>query len=235
MQFFVNFIAPIPLLDHVRWCTPLKGDTEGWVRMNKLFTLLSFSFVAVSSQATIVFSSFGPGDSAKNNSWGFGDLHDARIASQFTSSAAGSLDVIKLSLRTSTGTKIGKISLYEDSGNDIGALLGSFEVDLTTTGVKTIKNSNPSIMLLAGSKYWLEASSAIGSGVYSGWNINDQNMNGLIKFGAVNGTSQNPTSTYKVGNGALTAFSVQVVPEPSTLIVMGSMMGLGIIRRRKAN
>lgn len=210
----------------------------GEVHMKKQIALLCFSLAAVSSQATVVFNTFGPGDSTSSSGWGYGDLFDTRVASQFTSSESGTLDVIKVKLLAGGGTGVSTISLFEDSGNDIGTLMASFTVDVTTAGVKTITNTDPSLELVAGGKYWLEAKSAVGSNVYGGWNINNQNIRGFLKFGAVLGNASNPTSTYTVGNNALLpGFSVEVspVPEPASMLALGLVASAVAVRRRKKN
>lgn len=201
--------------------------------MNKLISILCFSLAAISSQAVVAFNTFGPENSAKSFGWGFGDIRDARIASQFTSSVTGTLTTIDLMLQRSTTPGIATISLFQDSGNDIGTLLGVFSADVTSAGVKTLTNSNPSLELVAGNKYWIEAKSTAGSNLYSGWYINNQGVNGLIKFGSVEGSLGNPTSTYKVGPAELPAFRVNVapVPEPSTLACLAA--GSLLLRRRK--
>ena len=201
--------------------------------MNKLISLLCFSLAAVTSQAVVAYNTFGPENSTKSFGWGFGDIRDARIASQFTPSVTGTLTTIEMRLQASSTPATATISLFKDSGDDIGALIAEFSSDLTTGGLKTLTNSNPSIELVAGTKYWIEAKSTAGSGLYSGWYINNQGVTGLIKFGSVAGTLANPTSTYKVGPAELTAFRVNVapVPEPSTLACLAA--GSLLMRRRK--
>lgn len=201
--------------------------------MNKLISILCFSLAAISSQAVVAFNTFGPENSSKSFGWGFGDIRDARIASQFTSSVTGTLTTIDLMLQKSTTPGVATISLFQDSGNDIGTLLGVFSADVTAAGVKTLSNSNPSLELVAANKYWIEAKSTAGSGLYSGWSLNNQGVNGLIKFGNVEGSLGNPTSTYKVGPAELPAFRVSVapVPEPSTLACLAA--GSLLLRRRK--
>jgi hypothetical protein len=201
--------------------------------MKKEMALICFSLAAASSHAIVTFSTFGPGDTAGPVGWGFGDLSDTRAASQFTSSHTGSLDFIKMRVQAGGGNGIGTVSLFRDSGNDIGALMSVFTVDVTDGGLKTITNLNPNIQLVQGQKYWIEAKTPIGSGVYSGWNQNNQSIRGLLKFGAVNGSAGN---TYNVGSNAiLPAFSVgvQAVPEPSTLAAMGLFATFTALRRRR--
>jgi hypothetical protein len=138
-------------------------------------------------------------------------------------------------LQSSTATDA-TISLYQDAGDDIGTLMASYTTLVSAAGIRTFANTNPSIQLMAGSKYWIEARTTVeGSGLYSGWNNNNQNVRGLIKFGAVRGTSTNPASTYTVGSGELPAFRVNVVPEPSSLVAMGGLVALAALRRRKVN
>lgn len=206
--------------------------------MKKAILLLCLSLAAISSQAVVAFNTFGPGDSTKTFGWGFGDLRDTRIANQFTSSVTGQLNTIELKLlRSSGGNGIATVSLFQDSGNDIGALMREYTVNVTSAGIKTITNSDPSLQLVAGGKYWIETKAAAGSGVYSGWYINNQTITGLQKFGAVLGTSANPTSTYNVGSAELGAFRVDVtpVPEPTSMVAMGLFAAMTALRRRKAN
>ncbi len=202
--------------------------------MKRAIGLFGLFFAAMTSQAVVVaFSTHGPAFSAKTQGWGYGDIKDTRIASQFSPSISGALHSIALSLQSGSGTKVTKVSLFKDSGNDIGSLLAIFEADVSTGGLKTLNNSNPDLQLVSGEKYWIESSAAIGSGMYGAWNENNQGIRGFMKFGQVN---QTPNSTYNVGpNGSLPAFTVNVtpVPEPSTLLAMGFFASMTALRRRK--
>ncbi len=185
----------------------------GRTKMKKLSSLLCLSLVVASSQAYLAFNTFGAGESAKVQGWGFGDIKDTRIAAQFTASKTGVLNFIKMKMQKSGDGKrhFATISLFEDNGNDIGTLMATFTVDLRTAGVKTFTNNDRGVRLIGGRKYWIEAKAAAGSTVYSGWNENDQGRTGLIKFGQV---EAKPNSTYRVGGGALPAFSVDVIARP---------------------
>ncbi len=203
--------------------------------MKRAIGLIGLLFAAMSSQAAVVaFTTHGPAFSAKTQGWGYGDIKDTRIASQFTSSISGALHSIALNLQSGSGTKLAAVSLFKDSGNDIGSLLAIFQADVSTGGLKILNNSNPDLQLVSGEKYWIEASAAIGSGMYGAWNENNQGIRGYLKFGQVN---QTPTSTYSItSNGSLPAFTVNVtpVPEPSTLVAMGLFASMTALRRRRA-
>lgn len=181
--------------------------------MKKPISLLCLCLVVASSQAFLVFNTFGTGESAKVFGWGFGDIKDTRAAAQFTASKTGVLNFIKMKLlRSGDGKRnFATISLFEDNGNDIGTLKATFTADLRTAGVKTFMNNDRRVRLIGGRKYWIEAKSAAGSGVYSGWSQNDQGRTGLIKFGQL---EAEPSSTYRVGEGTLPAFSVDVESRP---------------------
>lgn len=181
--------------------------------MKKLSSLLCLALVVASSQAYLIFNTFGPGESAKNWGLGFGDIKDTRVAAQFTASKTGVLNFIKLSMQKSGNGKshFATISLFEDNGNDIGSLMTTFTIDLRSAGVKTVMNHDRRVRLISGRKYWIEAKAAAGSQVYAGWNTNNQGQRGLVKFGQV---EDKPNSTYKVGSGELPAFSVDVTARP---------------------
>lgn len=206
--------------------------------MKKTITMICFSLAAVSSQAVVTFNTFGSGNSTKNFGWGFGDIRDARVATQFTPTVSGTLESIVLAVQRSTTPANATISLFEDSGNDIGALMTSFVTLVGPGGITTFTSSNPALKLTAGNKYWVEAkTTTAGSDLYSGLLINNQGIRGFNKIGAVLGTASNPTSTYTVSSaGEVPALRVTVapVPEPSTLAAMGLFTAFTAMRRRKA-
>ncbi len=162
---------------------------------------------AVASQAQVAFDTFGTGNSTGGSGWGFGDLDDTRIASQFTSASTGTLSAITMRLQRSSTPANATITIFQDSGNNIGAAMARFSVRVSTGGLVTIRSSNPNNQLIAGRKYWLEVKTTVaGSGLYSGWSWNNRTIRGLIKFGKAAG--QKPS--YAVGNGVLPAFRVEV-------------------------
>jgi hypothetical protein len=172
--------------------------------MKKQFASVCLLILAISSQAQIAFNTFGPGDATKAFGWGFGDIRDARAASQFTSMESGTLSDIVLKLQGSSTAASATISLFHDSGNDIGTLLTNFTTVISTGGMTTFTNTDPNVKLISGNKYWIEAkTTTVGSGLYSGWFVNSQGIKGPFKFGNVGGTSLNPNSTYNVGNAFL--------------------------------
>jgi hypothetical protein len=173
--------------------------------MKKTLVLISLWLMVVSSQAVVAFNSFGPGDASKTFGWGFGDVKDTRIASQFTAMVSGTLTSLDLKLLGSGTPGTVRVSLFEDAGNDTGSLMTVLTTRASSAGIKVVTNSDPNIRLVAGRKYWIEMKSDAGSGVYSGWYINNQNIRGSIKFGAVG------QGSYKVGsNSEIPAFRVNV-------------------------
>lgn len=94
--------------------------------MKKTIAMICFSLAAVSSQAVVTFNTFGPGDTTRTFGWGFGDIRDTRFATQFSPTVSGTLESIVLAVQRSTTPANATISLFEDSGNDIGTLMTSF-------------------------------------------------------------------------------------------------------------
>lgn len=199
-------------------------------------TLLSLCLLltAMSSQAVVVFNTFGNGDSTKTFGYGFGDVQDTRIATQFTPTETGTLDTVVIKLLPSATAANATISLFEDSGNDIGSLMTIFTTLVSSGGLTTFTNSNSNIQLNAGNKYWIEAkTTVIGSGLYSGWYTNNQGVIGLNKFGNLSGSKPN----YQVGTAEVPALRVTAmpVPEPTTLVALSLLASVAAIRRRKTN
>lgn len=183
--------------------------------MHKFIPVLCLSIASVFSHATVTFNTFGPGNTSKAFGWGFGDLRqETRLSAQFTPTVSGALTTLELKLLKSTTAGNVKVSVFKDSGNDLGSVVTTVDIVVSAAGIYTVTNTKPGAHLFAGQKYWIETRAMIGSSVYSGWNTNNQGVSGPIKFGTVT-----TDGTYGSGGVAeLPAFRVNVRPFRNPLL-----------------
>jgi hypothetical protein len=209
--------------------------------MKRVFSILAFLIVAglvssavPSAHAAVIFDNFGPGDtyntgvgwtiSSSGSSPGHWDQGDAftPLGSDYR------LDTIELAMWLATGTNELDVWLMSDSSGKPGAVIESFYfngVMQPAPGSVLLANSVLNPVLLAGTQYWLVASTP-GPDTWAAWNKNSTGDTGPH--------AQWVGGPWGVANDTAGAFRISgTVPEPSTLLLLGSgLAGLGFVRRR---
>lgn len=196
--------------------------------MKILFCGVVSAFLAVSALADVAYSSFGSGDSYDAAALGFdiGGGDSQRVAVQFTSATTGVLDSVEFATRTITSGDI-NVLLFTDNFDEVGSQMLAWGETLTAgpSVISKLTNPFPSVVLTAGSKYWLELRPVTG-GMWAVWNENNQ---GLASW-AFAETSQG--SGYATINAPAFRVTTGVVPEPASLAALG-LGALALVRKRR--
>jgi len=143
-------------------------------------------------------------------------------ANQFTSAVSGTVNQIDLGLGWVLGTNGATIQLWTSVNNLPGTLLGTG----TVTGLPTFGTTSSQLVtasgnfgnITAGQQYFVVVLAE--SDEWAAWNVNNQNVNGLLLQNTGNGWNSFPGET-------LGAFDVLTggqgqVPEPASLMLLGS-------------
>jgi hypothetical protein len=191
-----------------------------------LSVLVLLCGVATPASATVVFDNFGPSDSY-NNGIGWTIAGTTSVGMQFSPSSSGFFSLLTVALgTTSTPPTSFEMVLQSDNAGFPGTTLETLNFNVSTFfgtgGSPTVVAADGSVFLDSSMSYWLIAFSPTGTNVP--WNWNDTgDLGGLASRSGINRPwSVDPSST-------LGAFRIEVseaVPEPTTLPLLGSGLGL---------
>jgi len=214
--------------------------------MRKILTffMLSILFLALpQAEATIIYNTFGPGDTFNSPGWTISNQSDTTPnfdqGDAFIPDASYRLDTIELAFSLVRGTNTLDVWLMSDSGGKPGAIIETFQFinQMSSIPLRGIISGTSTLhpLLEANTQYWLIASvpvsgtlapwwmSPSGEGLHADredlgpWSVFNTSRSDLEKQGAfrINGTP---------------------VPEPSTILLLGAgLAGVGILRRRFKN
>jgi hypothetical protein len=199
----------------------LSGRTKA-LFFGAFLLYLATSASNVSAQVT-AFSNFGPG-----NTYGsFGQTIGGQFINgyKFTSGASGQVSEIDIGIG---GSGTFNLNLYSDNSGTLGSSLWSVSGVPVGTGspnpASILVNSGPT--LSSGQNYWLVAS---GPSPSAFWSPNTTGSTGAQYH-------QDSASTFYLQNTTLGAFSVTVIPEPSSIALLGcSLAACANYFRRKRN
>lgn len=198
--------------------------------MQRVFSILVLSFVAIAASAATVYNTFGPGQTFDSDFRYAVDGDLQYQAFRFIPTATGELDTITVALaRDSSTTRETEFDLYDGTSSALGTLLEAFLVantnDLPGAIASFSSVNNP--LLTQGAPYWLAITEPDpANGANSLWLFNNQSI-GTIRLTQV---SQTP--------GLAPAFSVTTfAPEPAAwmliAIALGCSLALKLRRLRK--
>lgn len=128
---------------------------------------------SLANASTIVYSTFGPGDTYDENSgWAIGDTGVWVQGLQFTPAGTAVVETIEIAaFRLAGGTAL-NVSLTTDAGDRPGSVLETVPIccfgDVASIG---LANSVLQPLLTGGTKYWLVVS-PVAAGDHFGWNRN---------------------------------------------------------------
>jgi len=191
--------------------------------------------------ATVVVSTFGPGDSYNTSgSWGIGDsTNQQEVAFSFSPSFQGTLDSIRVGVINFGRVNNYNVYLASDNSGAPGAALetfGGLGFPSFSSGIITLSSLIRPV-LLSGSTYWVVMSAPDLSSVDGGWNLNGQGFNGFSEryVGSAGwvkeqGSFPNGFPTY---SPAVEVNATATAPEPATLgLTLGAILAMVALRRR---
>jgi hypothetical protein len=200
-----------------------------------VIALPAFDFSASAASPSLVYSSFGPGNTYNNlSAWivsGSATTYGLQAhAEYFVPAFSDYLSEIQVATIRFGGDALSDFSIASDNGSGIpGTVLESFSNVTNPVGLLTL-NSVTAPLLQAGQKYWL-CDEPADANSYVGWYLNNQGITNSYAY-------QNSTSPgiwqaipSSVNGGASGVFSISVVPEPATVGLV--FLGVGLVVRRR--
>lgn len=150
------------------------------------------------------------------------------VAEQFTSGATGTVGSVQLSVQEAptSATASGTVSIFADSGDTIGALLGTrtFSTCPAWDSASLLTLTGPAVSLTSGAKYWIEVTPDANSAL--GWRMTPT---GTFSLGAWQTNAVTPYTYFKDRTAGIKITGA--VPEPATYAAFG--FGLFAFIRRK--
>jgi PEP-CTERM motif len=191
--------------------------------------LLLWSGAIPARADAVIFSNLGPGNSYGSTGRSLGDPGDGdyvTLGNAFTVGATSmNLSEIEVAAGLMRGTNQLTIDLDADSGGSPGAVIESFTIKNAMPGFGTVSMNNlvtaTSVLhplLTAGTQYWVVLSVPDDGLTWAAWNLNSTGDTGpvVISHDGVMGDPQTIT------RGAMEILGQSSVPEPSTLVMLGT-------------
>jgi len=212
------------------------------MRRHLLVVVIGFALIASARANSVVFSTFGPGDSFDMTaSWA---VHGAvgspsglplLIAAQFTAQASGNLVSVDLGMRFSQsfGPGLFNLYLYNDSGGvpdaSTAVFLGSDGSFGTFTALVSLPVSG-TVSVSAGSSYWLSLQPAL-ENAWCFWDFSSPLLLGTIDY------SRDGATWFLVGTSqempAFRLTATSTVPDSSCTIILLATSSLVLVGLRR--
>jgi hypothetical protein len=187
--------------------------------------------------SSVIYSNLGSGSTTYQPccyfSFGAGDT-DYMLFTATTTADVSQIDAALAYVSLGTGPNQATVSLYTDSSNSPGAVLGSWTITSlpaysSTVGPLSSTSVSPGLLLTAGVSYFLSATAP--SSLQGAWYYNGPGGSGTYYFN--NGTMLGPFTSTLAAFDVLGGPAPATTPLPSTwLMLLSGFVGLGFFAYR---